>query len=148
MKVILLKDVESLGKMGEIKEVTNGYARNFLIPEKLAEAATAQTIKRVEALKKAETKKAEENLKTTEELAAKLDGLVIKISVKANENGQLFGSVTSKMIAEALKEKEFDIEETRIAIDPPIKEVGEYPITINLDHNLEAAITAVIEAKN
>jgi len=150
MKIILLKDVEKLGKAGEIKEVADGYARNFLIPGALAETATASSIKKAEILRSLQVKKAELNLKETEELVAKIDGFNVKILAKANEKGQLFGSVTAKMIIEALAEataeKTLNINEAQIVIKEPIKEIGEYPITINFNHGLEAAITVAIEA--
>lgn len=150
MKIILLKDVEKLGKAGDIKEVADGYARNFLIPGALAETATPSSIKKAEVLRSLQVKKAEMNLKETEEFIAKIDGFSVKITAKANENGQLFGSVTAAMIIEALAaalgEKTLNINEAQIAIKEPIKEIGEYPIIINFDHGLEAAITAAIEA--
>jgi len=152
MKIILLKDVEKLGRAGDIKEVADGYARNFLIPEKLAEIATPSSIKKAETLRSLQVKKAEMDLKQTEEFVAKIDGLGIKISAKANEKGQLFGSITAAMIIEALAaalaEKTLNIDEGQIAIKEPIKEIGEYTITINFDHGLEAAITVAIEADN
>lgn len=150
MKIILLKDVEKLGKAGDIKEVADGYARNFLIPEALAEIATPSSIKKAEVLKSLQVKKAEMDLKETEEFVAKIDGFNVKITAKANEQGQLFGSITAAMVIEtlaaALAEKTLNIDEAQIVIKEPIKEIGEYPITINFDHGLEAAITVVVEA--
>lgn len=149
MKVILLKDIEKLGKSGDIKDVTDGYARNFLIPNGLAEAATPSSIKKAEAIKALQVKKAEESLKQTEEMISKIEGMAIKITAKSNENGQLFGSVTPKIIIDALMkelgDKSFKINDSQIATTEPIKEIGEHPLIINFDHGLEAAITVVIE---
>ncbi len=150
MKIVLLKEVANLGKGGDIKEVADGYARNFLIPKGLAEIATPSSVKKAELLKSMRVKKAEMDLEQTEEIVEKIDGLTVKIIAKANENGQLFGSITAKMIIDALvktlMEKTINIEESQVEIKEPIKEVGEYSITINFNHGLEAAITAVIEA--
>lgn len=150
MKIVLLKDVEKLGKAGDIKEVADGHARNLLIPQGFAEVATPSAIKKSEILRAMQAKKVETSLVQTEEFVSKIDNLTIKINAKANENGQLFGSISAKMIIDAmaatLNEKTLAIGETQIVIKEPIKEVGEYPIIINFDHGLEAAITVVIEA--
>lgn len=144
MRVILLQDVEKLGKKYEIKEVADGYARNFLIPKGLAKPATEKAIKWVELQKEIAQKKAEEDLKRIQELASSLDGLELEIAVKVGEEGQLFESITTQKIQERLKELGFEIKKNQIAMDSPIKELGEFPIKINLDHNLEAEIKIIV----
>lgn len=146
MKVILLKDVKNLGKSMDVKDVSDGYARNFLFPQKLAQIATPELIKKAEQQKLAAVKKAEENLLETEKLVAALDGAIVKIKAKANEEGKLFGSVTGEMISNALIEEKFNLgKSASVAINDPIKEIGEYKVTINFSHGLEAEVTVLVE---
>jgi large subunit ribosomal protein L9 len=146
MKVILTKEVKNLGKAWEIKEVSDGYARNFLLPHKLAEIATPEVIKKAENQKISAAKKAEEDLLEAEALAGTLDGAMVRIKAKANEEGKLFGSITPEMISAALAAEKFDINKVRdIIIEDPIKEAGEHKVTINLPHGLEAEVTVLVE---
>ncbi len=144
MKIILLKDVEKLGKKGEVKNVADGYARNFLIPNKLAVLATKSELVRLEEQEKIETEKAEEELKFYQELASQIDGLEIEIPAKVSEEGNLFGTVTASQIAEKLKEKNFEIKKEQIKLEEPIKEIGEYEAIIEFPHNLETKIKVII----
>jgi len=144
MKVILLKDVEKLGKKFEIKEVKNGYARNFLIPRGLAKLATKEVLVRLEIQKEIQEKKAEEDLQKTQELASTIDGLEVAISVKTGQEGQLFESINAQRISEKLKEMGFEIKKTQIELPEPIKEIGEFPIKIKLEHNLEVEIRVIV----
>lgn len=147
MKVILLKDVKDLGKIWDIKEVSDGYARNFLFPNKLAQAATPDMIRRSEALKAEAVKKAEADLEKVEALASELDDFVIKIKAKANEEGKLFGSIKPEMILEALTKEKLNIGslQAKEISTEAIKEIGEHKVTINLPHGLEAAVVVVVE---
>lgn len=144
MKIILLQDVKNVGKKDEIKSVANGYARNFLFPKKLAEPATQQVIKELEKQKELEEKQAEEELKATQELVSKIDGLEIEVLEKVDEEGKLYGSVNEIRISQILKEKGFDIKKKQIKIPQPIKEIGEYPVLILFDHNLEAEVKILV----
>lgn len=144
MKVILLQDVEDLGKKYEIKDVKDGYARNFLMPQKLAKAATKQALKWLEDQKETIAKEAEEDLKKAQELASKLDGVEVNITIKVGDEGQLFESVTSQKISEKLKEMGHEVKKSQILLKDPIKELGEFPVKINLAHNLESEITVII----
>jgi len=144
MKVILLQDVESLGKKYEIKEVKDGYVRNFLLPQKLARPATKQALKWLINQKEIIAKEAEEDLKKAQGVASSLDGLEINIAVKIGGEGQLFESINSQKIAEKLKEIGFEVKKSQIAIEKPIKELGEFPVKINLDHNLEVEIKIIV----
>jgi len=144
MKVILLQDIEDLGKKYEVKEVKNGYARNFLLPGKIVRPATKEALKWLESQKEVIAKEAEEGLKKAEELASKIDGLEVEIAVKVGENGQLFESINTQKISEKLKAMGFDVKKSQIKLASPIKEVGESAINVNLDHNLEAEIKLVI----
>jgi len=147
MKVILLQDVEGLGKKYEIKEVKNGYAKNFLLPQKLVRPATKDALAWLEDQKKLIEKEAEEDLKKAQELASKLDGLEINITVKIGEDGQLFESIGSQKIVEKLKEMGFEIKKSQIKLNSPIKETGEFSVNISLDHNLETEIKMIISAE-
>ena len=144
MKIILLKDVEKVGKQFEVKEVKEGYARNFLIPKNLAKNATKQSLKWLESQKGTEEKKAEEELKKIQELASQVDGTEVIISVKLGDKGQLFAKINSQKISEKLKELGFGIPKNQIELVQPIEELGEFPIKIKLEHNLEAEITIIV----
>ena len=144
MRVILLQDIENLGKKYEIKEVKNGYARNFLIPKGLAKLATEEALKWVEIQKEIEEKKAEEVLKGIQDLASQIDGTEVMITVKIGEKGQLFEKITSQKISEKLKELGFEINKNQIDLAQPIEELGEFPVKIKFEHNLESEITVIV----
>ncbi len=148
MKVILLQDVEGLGKKYEIKEVKDGHARNLLLPQKLARPATKEALKWLTDQKEIIEKAAEEDLKKAQVLASNLDGLELNIAVRVGEGGQLFESVNNQKIAEKLKEMGFEIKKSQVALESPIKELGEFPVKINLAHNLEAEIKIIIAEQN
>jgi len=144
MKVILLKDVKDLGKKFEIKEVAAGYARNFLIPQGLAKIATKDALKWLQVQKEIEEKRAEEELKKFQKKASDVDGQEIIIQVKVGEGGQLFESINVQKIAERMKEIGFNIKKNQILLAEPIKELGEFPVKIKFEHNLEAEIKIII----
>jgi large subunit ribosomal protein L9 len=147
MKVILLQNVEDLGKKYEVKDVKDGYARNFLFPEKLAKPATEEALKWLQDQKEVIAQEAEEDLKKSQELASKIDGVEVNVSVKVGDEGQLFESINSQKIAEAIKEMGFEVKKSQIELSSPIKELGEFPISIKLDHNLEAEIKLIVAAE-
>ncbi len=145
MRVILLQDVDNLGKKYDVKDVKDGYARNFLIPKNLAKPATEEVIKWVETQKEIKAKKSEEELKKVQDLASTVDGQEVMITVKTGkEQGQLFESITAQKISEKLKEMGFDIKKGQIDLTQPIKEIGEFPVKIHLEHNLEAEIKVIV----
>lgn len=144
MKVILLQDVENLGKKLEIKEVKDGYARNFLIPQNLAKTVTKQSLAWLEAQKEVTEKEVEEDLKKVQELASALDDIEVNFAVKVGEAGQLFESINNVKIAEKLKEMGFEVKKSQINLDQPIKKLGEFAVKINLDHNLEVDIKVLV----
>ena len=148
MKVILLQDVEDFGKKYDIKDVKDGYARNFLLPEKLARAATKQALKWLSDQKEAIEKEAEEDLKKAQASASGLDGLELNIVVKIGDEGQLFESTNNQKIVEKLKEAGFEVKKSQVVLENPIKELGEFPINIKLDHNLEAEIKVIVSAES
>ena len=144
MKVILLQDIEKLGKKYEVREVKNGYARNFLIPQGLVKIATDKALEWLKIQKEAGEKKAEQALKTTQEIASTLDGQEVIISVKVGEDGQLFESISVQKIFDELKKMGFNVKKKQIDLAEPIKELGEFPAKIKFDHNLEPEITIVV----
>ena len=148
MRIIFLKDVDKVGKKYEIKEVKNGYARNFLIPNGLAKPATKEAIVWLETQKEIEEKKSEKELKKTQEVASTFDGQEIIIPVKiGKERDQLFESITAQKISEKLKELGLEIKKNQIELPEPIKELGEYPVKIKFEHNLEAEIKIIVVAE-
>ena len=144
MRVILLEDLENLGKKYDVKEVKDGYARNFLIPTGLAKPATEEALIWLETQKEIEAKKAEEELKKIQEIASAVDDQEIIIPVKVGEQDQLFESLTSQKISEKLKELGFDIKKSQIDLVEPIKELGEFTVKIKFEHNLEAEIKVIV----
>lgn len=146
MKVVLLKDVEKVGKKYEIKEVKNGYARNFLIDKGLAKPATKEALVWAETQREIEAKKAEEGLKKVQETATATDGIEVMITVKVGNEGQLFESINSQKISDKLKEMGFEVKKNQIDLKEPIKETGEFPVKVHFEHNLEAEIKVIIAA--
>ena len=126
MKVILKADVKGSGKKGDILDVSDGYAKNFLLKKGLAEIATSSGINEIQQKKKADEFHKAENLKAQRELAAKLNGVTVPVSIRAGENGKVFGSVTTEKIASALSELGYEVDKKRIATKETIKNVGEY----------------------
>ena len=147
MKVILLKDIENIGKQFEIKEVRDGYARNSLIPKGLVKPATKENLKWLETQKEMEAKRAEEELKKTQKIVSKIDGTEVIIEVKIGKKGKIFGSVTPTKIIEKLKEMDFDIKKSQIEIEKAIEEIGEFPVKVSFPHGLEAEIRVIIVEK-
>ena len=144
MKVILLQDVDNVGKKYELKEVKDGYARNFLIPQNLAKAATKQALKWLEIQKEQMEKEVEEDLKKVQEIASHIDGIEVVIPVKVGAEGQLFESINTVKISEKLKEMGFEVKKSQINLGQPLKELGEFPVKVILDHNLEVEIRVII----
>lgn len=140
MKVILRQNYESLGNVGEVVEVKEGFARNYLIPRKIAYIALKGNTRVLEEEKKTLLKKAENELQAAELKAAELEKVSITIPVQVGEEDKIFGSVTSQMIADALKEKNYDIDKRRIEIEEPIKALGIYSVKIRLHQNVDAKI--------
>ena len=146
MKVILLEDVENLGKKWDIKEVADGYARNLLIPKKLVKPATEKEVEEAEKMQAAVEAKAQKELESVEKLASKLDGYELKISVSVGDEGQLYSQVSVTQVSSALAEAGFKVSSKYIKIKEPIKELGEFPVTIEFDHGLEVEIQVIVEA--
>ncbi len=149
MEVILKESIKSLGSAGDIVNVADGYARNYLIPQGKAVIATSKNIKQLERQQEAIRKKAAQLKADLEALAAQLNKLEIEIPVKVGESGKLYGSVTSMDIAKAISDKGYSVDRKKIQLDEPIKELGEYSILIKLAPEVDATIKLnVIAQKN
>lgn len=147
MKIILLKQVPTLGKAGDVRMVSDGYARNFLMPRGLAVQATDAAIAGVQKDRERSAARAEHDLVATERLAKKLDGFELIFSEKVSTAGTLFAAVTKKRIADALEHKKFSVTEKMVDLAHPLKELGEHEVRLTFPHGLEATITVIIEAK-
>ncbi len=145
MKVILQQDVRDHGKKGQLVEVSDGYARNYLFPRKLAVAATADAMNTMRLQEKARLRKIEEEKAKATENAKKLESVVVKISARAGDNGKLFGSVTNKDISDALKEQfDIDVEKSRIVITDPIKSFGPFEVKCKFGYEISGVIHLLI----
>lgn len=147
MQVILKKDVEKLGEAGQVVKVKDGYARNYLIPRGLAVRATDGMLKALEEEKKQKAFKIERERKAARELAASLERLTLCIKAKAGEEGRLYGTVTTQMVADALKAQGFDIDRKQITIDPPIKQLGKHEASVKLYSDVVAKLQLEVEAE-
>ena len=144
MEVILREDIEKLGARGQVVKVASGYARNFLLPKRLAVAATESNKKIVEQERQAHLRKEAKAQGEAEGLAKILTGATVRIAQKAGENDQLFGSVTSKDIAEALAVQNFTIDRRKIQLEEPIKQLGEFKVPVKLHKDVTAEITVLV----
>ncbi len=144
MDVILREDVEKLGTRGQLVKVAPGYARNFLLPNKIAVAATESNKKIVEQERQAHLRREAKVEGEAKDLGKLLGAVAITISQKAGENDQLFGSVTSKDIAEALEKQGYTIERRKIALEEPIKSLGEFKVPVRLHREVTAEITVTV----
>ena len=147
MDVILREDVEKLGTRGQLVKVAPGYARNFLLPKKLAVAATESNKKIVEQERQAHLRREAKVVGEAGELGKMMASVVVTISQKAGENGQLFGSVTSKDIADALEAQGYTIERRKIGLEEPIKSLGEFkvPLRLHREVTVDIAVNVVKE---
>lgn len=144
MEVILREDIDNLGSRGQVVKVAPGYARNFLLPKRLAVAATESNKKIVEQERQAHLRKEAKQIGEAQDLAKLVSGVTITITQKAGENDQLFGSVTSKDVADALAAKGFTIDRRKVQLEDPIKQLGEYKVPVRLHREVTAEVTVVV----
>lgn len=148
MEVILLSEVKALGKKGELKEVSAGYARNFLFPKKLAVEATPGNLKKLKEEQARRRHKTAQDEETARELAAKLGGLTLTFQTKAGEGGKLFGSITGKDIVEQIQQKtKLEIDKKQLNLPEPIKAMGEHEVSIHLYRGVTATIKIQVTAE-
>ena len=145
MKVILLQDVKGTGKKGEVKEVADGYARNFLLAKGIAVEATPKNLNDLKLQKANEEKVAQENLDAAKALAAELETKQVMVKIKAGEGGKTFGSVSSKEIATACKEQHgIEIDKKKIVLPESLKNFGSYEVTVKLHPQVAAKLTVKV----
>lgn len=142
MKVILLEDVKALGKKGQTVEVSDGYARNCILPKKLGVEANAKNLNDLKLQKAHEAKVAKEQLEEAQALAKRIEELSVETTIKSGKDGRSFGSVSSKEIAVALKEQHgIDVDKKKISLDEPIRTLGSSIVTVKLHREVSAKLT-------
>ncbi|MGM9615423.1 MAG: 50S ribosomal protein L9 [Oscillospiraceae bacterium] len=145
MKVILTKDVKGQGKKGELKEVSDGYGRNYLLPRGLAKEATADNLNTMKLQEKARKAQIAREIAQAQDYAERLSGVIVRVSAKGGEGGRLFGSVTSKEISEALAQQHgMNIEKNQIVQAEPIKNFGSFQVKAKLGHEISGVINVLV----
>lgn len=148
MKVILLEDVKSLGKKGELVNVNDGYARNFILPKKLGLEATPKNLNDLKLQKANEAKIAAEQLAAAKQLAEEMKEMQVKLAIKTGEGGRTFGSVSTKEIAQAAKEQlKLELDKKKMQLDEAIKSVGTHMVPIKLHPQVTGSLKVVVEGK-
>jgi large subunit ribosomal protein L9 len=145
MQIILQEDIEKLGHRGDVVTVKPGYARNYLLPQKLAVEATAGNLKAIERIRNSLAKKTATEMEAAQKQAALLNGIALKFTRKTGENDQMFGSVTSADIAEGLAKQGFKIDKRQAQLGEPLKTIGEFPVTIKVFRDVTAEIKVSVE---
>jgi large subunit ribosomal protein L9 len=149
MKVVLKENVDSLGRRGTIADVTDGYARNYLIPQGFAVAATKENIRSVELERRAYLAREAKRIEDAQDIAAAIAKLTFTVTMKANDDGHLFGSVSDRVVADALQVEKITIEPKMVRMDTPIRELGVYDIRIHLHPEVDASAKLwVVKEKN
>jgi large subunit ribosomal protein L9 len=148
MEIILQEDVEKLGHRGDVVTVKPGYARNFLLPKKLAVEATPGNMKALERIRAALAKKTATELDAAKKQAELLVGATVKFARKTGENDQMFGSVTTSDVADGLKAQGFGIDKRQVQLAEPLKTLGEFPVTIKVFRDVTAEIKVLIEKES
>lgn len=145
VQVILRDDVANLGKIGDVVRVKPGYARNFLLPRGLAVEANPKNLRVLEHQKRVISTKADREHKSAEAAGKRLDGVQLIIRARAGEEGRLFGSITNMDVERLLAEKGFQVDRRRISLDEPIKQLGSYPITVQVGRAVRATVQLTVE---
>jgi len=144
MRIILLQDVDKIGKKFEVKNVADGYATNFLLPKKLAQVATKNALEWAKLQREIADKQTEADLKVAQQQASAIDGQEIAMEVKTGEKEQLFESITTQKIAERMAQMGLSVDKKQIELKEPIKSLGEFQIKIKFQHNLEAEVKLIV----
>ena len=145
MKVILLQDIKGTGKKGELHEVSDGYARNFLLPRKLVKEATVQAVGEMNARHEADERNKQLEISNAESMKEKLSAVTVKIEAKSGEGGKLFGAITSKEVADALtSQMKIDFDKKKISLDKEIKSLGTYEATVKLYAGISGKVKIVV----
>jgi large subunit ribosomal protein L9 len=144
MKIILKEDIKKIGKMGQIVDVANGYARNYLVPKGLAVEASTKNIRSLEHEKKIIQEKAKKLKDSAQDIASRISSMTLTIKAKAGEEEKLFGSVTTMDIAEALLNEGLEIDKKKISLEEPIKRLGSYSVQIKLHSDVSVPLSVQI----
>lgn len=147
MKVILMTDVPALGHRGETRDVANGYARNFLLPRKLAVPATPANLKNVEHLKRQRVREEHRALEVAKATATRIEALTLTVAARASDDGRLYGSVSAQDVVEFLETHKVPVEKRRVQLDEPIKAVGDYKVPVRLHGDVTATLTVSVTAE-
>jgi large subunit ribosomal protein L9 len=147
MKVILMTDVPALGHRGETRDVANGYARNFLLPRKLAVPATPANVKNLEHLKRQRAKEEHRALEVAKATAARIEALTLAVTARASDDGRLYGSVSAQDVVEFLEAHQVAVEKRRVQLEEPIKAVGDYKVPVRLHGDVTASLTVSVTAE-
>lgn len=145
MKVVLIKDFEGYGVFGDVINVKDGFARNYLIPRGIALPVTEGNLRHVKGIMSQRARKLQKEKEKAQALAKKLEGIMVEILRRVGEKGKIFGSVTAQEIAQALKERGFDVDRKRVMLKNPIKDVGIYTVTLKL--HPEVSVDIKVEVK-
>jgi large subunit ribosomal protein L9 len=147
MKIVLRDDVENLGHKGDVVDVADGYARNYLVPRGLAMKATKGVVAQAEAMRRNRSAKEARDVEAAQTQAAQLEGARIEIAARAGEGGKLFGSVTASDVADAIQaQRGIEVDRRRVGLDEPVKELSELDVTVKLHTDVEATVTVVVVA--
>ena len=147
MKIVLREDVDTLGRKGDLLEVADGYARNYLVPRGLAMKATKGVVAQAEAMRRNRAVKEARDVESAQTQAAQLEGARIEIAARAGEGGKLFGSVTASDVAEAIQaQRGIEVDRRRVGLDEPVKELSEVDVTVKLHTDVEATVTVAVVA--
>jgi large subunit ribosomal protein L9 len=144
MKVILMTDVPALGHRGETRDVANGYARNFLLPRKLAVPASPANLKNVEHLKRQRAKEEHRALEAAQAAAGRIEALTLSVTARASEDGRLYGSVSQQDVVEFLERHQLPLEKRRVLLEEPIKALGECKVSVRLHGDVTANLTVSV----
>jgi len=147
VKVLLIRDVPNLGKAGEVKEVKDGYGRNYLVAKGLAKVATPEVVAAWEREQKERAAKEAQEIARLQKLKEQIESITLTIRHKAGANGALFGAITNKEVAQALKERGIEVDKKSIDIHPPIKQTGTFDVDVRLGHGIHATLNLVVEAE-
>lgn len=146
MQVILLEDVKALGKKGDLVNVSDGYARNFILPKKLGLEATPKNLNDLKLQKAAEAKRQKEMLEEAQEFAKKLEAIAVKLTIKAGEGGRTFGSISTKEIASELKTQfGYDVDKKKLQLADPIKNIGTFTVPVKLHPKVTAELKVIVD---
>ncbi|HZK01897.1 MAG TPA: 50S ribosomal protein L9 [Anaerovoracaceae bacterium] len=146
MKVILMEDVKGAGKAGDVVNVSDGYARNYLMPRGMVKEATSANLRELERIKEENAAKRAESIESAQEIAKRIAALKVTVKSKGGEGGRLFGSITNKDISDALKKQHnIEIDRKKLVLEAPIKQVGEHSVDIKLFTDITAQLRVVVE---